>query len=164
METTETTKPLTQAEKRIAKAIADSKAKLKRDIAMIENEEEANEARKELEKKIKGQIRDFEFKYNVKYKIDETKPESTEQKKLSLDEKYELVDKEMIDGKPKYKLSEDGKGIIGANGEKITSIIKFDDAEGKKQTLGVANYFMYLKPETTKEQLKQFFPNLDRKK
>jgi hypothetical protein len=70
----------------------------------------------------------------------------------------------MENDKPKYTLSEDGKGIIGVNKEKITSIIKFDDAEGKKQTLGVHNYFMYLKPETTKQQLNQLFPNTVRKK
>lgn len=158
METTETTTVLTPLEKRIAKLRADAEAKLNREIAEIENEEKANEARKDLERKIKALIREFEFTFNVKYKLDDTPPESNEQKKLTVQEKCEIVEKELIDGKPKYKLSDDGKAIIGAKGEPIRTVIKFDDASNNPQTLGVTSYYKYLKPDTTKEEIEKLFP------
>ncbi|SHL07126.1 hypothetical protein [Flavobacterium chilense] len=172
METTETTKALTPKEKRIAKLIADTEAKLKQDIADIENEEEAKEARKELEKKIKDEkanleathkeyIKDFEKEYGVKYKQDAIQTDSTDLKRLTVQEKCEIVEKEMIDGKPKYKLSDDGKSIIGAKGEPIRSIIKFDDEFKNKQTLGVTTYYKYLKPNVTKDELDKLFSRKD---
>ncbi len=163
-------KELTPLEKRIERLKAESKAKLDQDIEKVTKEENAKEARKTLEKKIKDEkaslevqhnkyIKDFEKEYGVTYQLGGTITENSGQKKLELLEKCKLVDKEM-----KYKLSEDGTGIIGVNGEKITSIIKFNDAEGKKQTLGVHNYYKHLKPETSKEDLNRLFPNTSRKK
>jgi hypothetical protein len=169
METTETQNQLTPLQKKIAKLEAEAKANLEKEIERVTKEEESKEARKVLSKKIYDEkvnlenrhndyIKEFEKKYLVKYNLDETYKMGKDPKKLSVLEKCELVDKEIIDGKPKYKLSEDGKGIIGANGEKITSIIKFNDAENKKQTLGVTSYYKYLKPDTTKEEMEKLFP------
>jgi hypothetical protein len=174
MEITETKKPLTQKEIRVAKLIADTEAKLKQDIADIENEEDANEERRLLENKINGLIKDFEVKYKVKYKIDTTTSVDKPTTKLSIEDKYKLldndvvgaklVDNELVGGTLRYKLSDDGLGIVGLNGEKVTSILKFNDVNGKKQTLGASNYYKYLKPETTTEELKKLFPNIVRKK
>ncbi|REH00906.1 hypothetical protein [Flavobacterium aquicola] len=159
MKTTETTKVLTPKEKRIAKVIAESEAKLKLDIAEIENEEEAKEARKELEKKIKELIREFEFTYNVKYKIDDTPSESKEQKKLTIEEKYELAKAELNkENQLKYRMNDTKDAIIGAKGEPITSVIKMR-VDGKIETLSVRNFFEHLKPEATKEELDKLYPN-----
>lgn len=158
METTESTKALTPKEKRIAKLIAESEAKLKQDIAEIESEEEAKEARKELEKKIKEQIREFEFTYNVKYKLDDTQTESKEQKKLTIEEKCELAKVELNDkNQLKYRMNDAKNAIIGAKGEVITSVIKIN-VNGKKETLSVRNFFEHLKPDATKDELDKLYP------
>lgn len=157
-------KELTPLQKKIAQLRAETEARLNKDIEELIISEKAIEARKTLDKTIKDLISDYEKTYKTIYFVEIPKSIQPKQNKLKLEDKYKLVDAEMIDGNPKYKLSEDGKGIAGVNGEKITSIIKFNDAEGKKQTLGVANYFKHLKPDTTKEELRILFPSSNRKK
>jgi hypothetical protein len=151
-------KELTPLEKKIAKLRAETEERLNKDIEELILSEKAIEAKLTLDKTIKDLISDYEKTYKTTYFVEIPKTTQPKQSKLSLEEKYKLVDAEMIDGNPKYKLSEDGKGIIGANGDKITSIIKFNDGEGNKQTLGVTTYYKYLKPNTTKEEMEMLFP------
>lgn len=157
----EATKVLTPLQKKIEKLKAETQAKLDKEIAILTREDEAKEARKELQNDIKRQIKEFEMFYGVNYietndQVDEGTPT-----KLTVLEKCKIVEKETIDGKPKYKLSDDGKSIIGAKGEPIRSIIKFDDDSNNKQTLGVTTYYKYLKPDVTKEELDKLFGRKD---
>jgi hypothetical protein len=161
MEQVTVEKELTPLEKKIAQLRAETEEKLNKDIEELILSEKVIEARETLDKTIKDLISDYEKKYNTTYLVEIPKPEPS---KLTVLEKCKLVDNDKVDGKLRYKLSNDGLGIDGVNGEKVTSILKFNDAEGRKQTLGVANYYMHLKPETTKEELKKLFPNTVRKK
>jgi hypothetical protein len=157
-------KELTPLEKKIAQLKAETEERLNKDIEELILSEKAIEAKLTLDKTIEDLISDYQKKYNTTYIVEIPKPAPPKPTKLTLADKYKLVDNDMVDGKLRYKLSADGLGIDGVNGEKVTSIIKFNDADGKKQTLGVANYYMHLKPETTKEELKALFPNTVRKK
>lgn len=167
-----TTQKLTPLEIEIERLKAESKAKLDEAINKATKEANSKEARKTLEKKIKdekaslevthkGYIKAFEQEYGVKYKQDAIQTDSTDPKRLTVQEKCEIVEKEMIDGKPKYKLSDDGNSIIGAKGEPIRSIIKFNDSSNNPQTLGVTTYYKYLNPNVTKEELDRLFARKD---
>lgn len=157
-------KELTPLEKKIAQLRAETEARLNKDIEDLIQSEKAVEAKLTLDKTIEDLISDYQKTYNTTYFVEIPKPAPPKPSKLTLDDKYKLVDNDMVDGKLRYKLSDDGLGIDGLNGEKVTSILKFNDANGNKQTLGASNYYMHLKPETTKEELKELFPNTARKK
>lgn len=173
METTETQKTLTPLQKRIQKLEADAKANLEKEIEKVTKEENSKEGRKILGMKIKdekaileiqhnGYIKDFENDYGVKYNLHSNLDATETQTKLTVLDKCKLIDKESLaDGTPKYKLSIDEKAIIGAKGEPIRTVIKFDDSSNKPQTLGVITYYKYLKPDTTKEDIEKLFPKKD---
>lgn len=172
METTETKKPLTPLEKKIAKLKEEAQANLEKEIEKVTKEENSKEARKNLEKKIKdekasleiqhnGYIKDFELEYGVKYILNSENDEKTkldETKKITLKKKCEIASKELNElDELKFKLNDTKDGIIGAKGEKITSVMKIT-VNGKKETLSVRSFFAYLKPEATKEELDKLFP------
>jgi hypothetical protein len=157
-------KELTPLEKKIAQLRAETEERLNKDIEELILSEKVIEARETLDKTIKDLISDYEKKYNTTYFVEIPKPAPTKPSKLTVLEKCKLVDNDKVDGKLRYKLSNDGLGIDGLNGDKVTSILKFNDANGKKQTLGVANYYKHLKPKTTKEELRVLFPSSNRKK
>lgn len=168
----DTTKKLTPLEKEIERLKAEAQANLEQAINKATREANSKEARKTLEKRIKeekanlenthnGYIKTFEQEYGVKYFLGTDNLDIDTPAKLSVVEKCQIIEKEMIDGKPKYKLSEDGKSIIGAKGEPIKSIIKFNDSSNNPQTLGVTTYYKYLNPNVTKDELEKLFPKKD---